>query len=184
MLKLMKTAADGSEAMLSIRGEGDIVGELSAIDARPRLVSAVTITEVRVATIGRDRLVGALEERSELSFALLASLAGQLRSAALHTLALASGDAIALTARRLVHLATDHAFESTRWERAGRLVLDMPISQQELATWAGVSHRSAVSSLGHLRDEKIISTSRLHVEILSLARLRLRAGSCVGVESL
>jgi CRP/FNR family cyclic AMP-dependent transcriptional regulator len=170
--------------MVSIRGEGDIVGELSAIDARPRLVSAVTVTEVRVATIGRDRLIGALEERSDLSFALLASLAGQLRSVTLHTLALASGDAIALTARRLVHLATDHAFAAARWEREGKLILDMPISQQELATWAGVSHRSAVSSLGHLRDEGIISTSRLHLEILSLARLRLRAGSCVRVDPL
>ena len=43
LIKLMKTAADGAEALLAIRGVGEVVGELSAIDARPRLVSAVTI---------------------------------------------------------------------------------------------------------------------------------------------
>lgn len=182
LLKLMKTAADGTEAVVSIRGAGDIVGELSAIDARPRLVSAVTMTETLVLSITRDRFVEVMHERADLTFVLLSNLSGQLRSIALHALAISSGDAMALVARRLFQLASDSAFEPIRSLEGGMVVVDMPVSQRELATWAGVSHRSAVAALGQLRHDGIIATSRLELQVLDLSGLRSCAGSLVALD--
>jgi CRP-like cAMP-binding protein len=181
LLKLMKTGADGSEAVLAIRGAGDVVGELSAIDARPRLASAITMTETSVLSLPRARLVDVMHGRPDLAFSLLAGLSGQLRAVALHRLALASGDAVALVARRLFELASDQLFEPIRSMQLGLIVVDMPVSQRELATWAGVSHRSAVAALTRLRHDEIIATSRLQMSVLDLPGLRACAGSSVAL---
>lgn len=182
LLKLMKTAADGGESVLAIRGAGDVVGELSAIDARPRLVSAITMTETSVLPICRDRFVELMHERTDLTLLLLAHLSAQLRSVALHALAISSGDATALVARRLYQLASEAAFEPVRSQLRGAVVIDMPVSQRELATWAGVSHRSAVGAIGQLRHDEIIATSRLKLQILDMAGLRSCAGSLVAID--
>lgn len=181
LIKLLKTAADGSEAVLSIRGAGDVVGELSAIDARPRLVSAMTVTDTSVISIGRARLLAVMRQRPDLAHALLAGLTGQLRSVALHTIALASGDASVLVARRIYQLASDPVFAPIRSDGLGLLVIAMPVSQRELATWAGVSHRSVAGVLGQLRDDDIITTSRLQLQVLDLGRLRTCAETHVAV---
>ena len=182
LLKMMKTAADGSEVMLAIRGAGDLVGELSVFDARPRLVSAVTMTETSVLPIDRDRFSRVMDEHPGLTLVLLADLAGQLRSVALQTLALAAGDATVLVSRRLFQLASGSKYELLRSQQSGRTVVDLPFSQHELATWAGVSLRSTVATLSQLRQDGIITTSRLHFEVLDLDRLRSSAGIDVSIE--
>ena len=123
-----------------------------------------------------------MHERTDLTFLLLANLSGQLRAVALHALAISSGEAMALVSRRLYQLATDSAFEPVRSQHHGMVVVDMPVSQRELATWAGVSHRSAVAVLGQLRHDEIIATSRLQLQILDMTGLRSSAGSLVAID--
>lgn len=182
LIKMVKTAADGSEVLLAIRGAGDVVGELGAMDERPRLVSAIAASESLVARVRRDRLVEVMSAHPDVSMAMLANLAAQLRAVALQILALRAGDARTLVARRLFLLASDSAFESRRSEDGETIVIDMPISQQELAAWAGVSHRSAVAVLCLLRDGGIIMTSRLQLRVLDLAALQSCARATVAME--
>jgi CRP/FNR family cyclic AMP-dependent transcriptional regulator len=182
LIKMVKTAADGSEAILAIRGAGDVVGELSAMDERPRFVTATAATESVVARIRRDKLIEVMQAHPDVIFTMLANLTDQLRAVALQVLALRSGDAMALVARRLFLLASDPAFESRRSEDAGKILIDMPVSQQELAAWAGVSHRSAVAVLGLLRDDGIITTSRLQLRVVDLIGLQTCARATVAME--
>ncbi len=182
LIKMVKTATDGSEAILAIRGAGDVVGELSAMDARPRLVTATAATESLVARIRRDRLVEVMHAHPDVTFTMLANLSAQLRSVAVQIFALRSGDATTLVARRLFLLASDPAFESRRSEDGGTIVIDMPGSQQELATWAGVSHRSAVAVLGLLPDDGIVTTNRVQLRVIDLVGLRSCARATVATE--
>jgi CRP/FNR family cyclic AMP-dependent transcriptional regulator len=182
LIKMVKTAADGSETILAIRGAGDIVGELGAMDARPRLVTAIAATESLVARIRSDQLLEVMHTHPDVAFTMLANLTDQLRSAALQILALRSGDATALVARRLFLLASDPTFESLRSKDGGTIVIDMPVSQQELAAWAGVSHRSAVAVLQLLRDDGIITTSRLQLRVIDLDALQSCARATVAME--
>jgi CRP/FNR family cyclic AMP-dependent transcriptional regulator len=182
LIKLVKTAADGSEAILAIVGAGNVVGEVSAMDARPRWVTATATTESLVARIRRDQLVEVMQAHPRVTVAMLANLAVQLRSAAVQILALQSGNAMALVARRLFRLASDRAFESQRSEDGRTIVINMPISQQELAAWAGVSHRSAASVLALLRGDGIITTSRLQLRVIDLVGLQSYAGATAAME--
>ena len=72
---------------------------------------------------------------------------------------------------QLVH---DPTFESIRVDRGIDIEIEMPMTQQELASWAGVSHRSATNVLQQLREERLISTSRNHLEIRDPAELERR----------
>lgn len=179
LLKLFKTTFDGSQAMLALRGPGEIVGELGAIDGQPRMLSAVAAVESQVTVIPGDRLVGLIRDRPEFAMTMLTNQAILLRQTARHILALASGDALALVARRLLQLVDDPAYGAARSERAGTTVIDMPLSQQDVAAWAGVSLRSAAAVLKQLRDDSIVSTSRLQLEVHDRDELKRRAGSLV-----
>jgi CRP/FNR family cyclic AMP-dependent transcriptional regulator len=183
LLKLFKTTLDGSQALLALRGPGEIVGELGAIDGQPRMLSAVAAVDTQVIVIPGDRLVGLIRERPEFALTMVSNLTILLRQTAVHILALASGDALALVARRLLQLVDNPAYAAVRSERAGTTVIDMPLSQQEVAAWAGVSLRSAAAVLKQLRDDSIVSTSRLQLEVHDRDELERRAGSLVAFTS-
>jgi len=73
-----------------------------------------------------------------------------------------------------MQLAQDPTFESIRVDRGSEIEIEMPMTQHELASWAGVSHRSATNVLQQLREERLISTSRSHLEVLETAELARR----------
>lgn len=179
LLKLFKTTLDGSQALLALRGPGDIAGELGAIDGRPRAFSAIAAVDSQVIVIPRARMIALIRDTPDFAIALLSNLTLLLREAEFHVLALASGDASALVARRLLQLMDDPAYEALRLHRRGTTVIAMPLSQGEMASWAGVSLRSAAAVLKHLRDDSVVSTSRLHLEVHDRDELVRRAGSLV-----
>lgn len=183
LLKLFKTTLAGSQALVALRGPGDIVGELGAMDGRPRLLSAVAAVETQVTVIPGDRLVDLIRDRPEFAMTMLSNLATLVRQSAVHILALVSADALALVARRLLQLVDDPAYGAVRSERGDTTVIDMPLSQQEVAAWAGVSLRSAASVLKQLRDDAIVSTSRLQLEVHDRDELERRAGPLLAFTS-
>lgn len=183
LLKLFKTTVDGSQALVALRGPGEIVGELGAMDGQPRLLSAVAAVESQVTVLPGDRIINLLHGRPDFAAAMLSNLTIMVRQSAVHILALGSGDALALVARRLLQLVDDPTYGEVRSERAGTTVIDMPLSQQEVAAWAGVSLRSAASVLKQLRDDSIVSTSRLKLEVHDRDELERRAGSLVAFTS-
>ena len=165
LVKLVKTAEDGMESVLEFRGPGALVGERSVIDGLPRMTSGVAATPTSAAPVPRDQLVACIQRDTDLALSMLANISGCVRSTVEHLLDLRVGTAASLVATRLMQLARDPTFESIRVDRGGTIEIEMPMTQQELASWAGVSHRSATSVLEQLRSEHLISTSRYHLEI-------------------
>ena len=53
-VKLTKTATSGREAVLELRGAGDVVGELGAIDGQSRSASTVALGEVEALVLPAD----------------------------------------------------------------------------------------------------------------------------------
>lgn len=177
LVKIVKTAAGGGESLVTLRGTGGLVGEHSAIDGRPRGTGAIAATDVVASPLARGRLSAALDAEPRLARDLLAQFTGQLRSTTRDVLALATGDALTLVAARLSELVSDPMFDSLRSRHGDVVVIEMPISQQELASWAGVSHRSATSALRELRTRGLLTTQRLHIEVHDPTGLEAVAGT-------
>src|SRR6202049_44004 len=55
-IKLTRAASDGRENLLSVLGPGEMFGEASLFDPRPRTSSAVAVTDTRLAALAHDEL--------------------------------------------------------------------------------------------------------------------------------
>src|SRR6516162_10270857 len=70
-IKLTRTAPDGRENLLSVLGPGEMFGELSLFDPRPRTSSAVAVTDAHLAGLGHDYLRHWLTGRPDVAMHLL-----------------------------------------------------------------------------------------------------------------
>src|SRR6266700_2758433 len=80
-MKLTRAASDGRENLLSVIGPGEMFGELSLFDPRPRTSSASAVTDAVLASLKHEALTPWLRERPEVSLHMLRALAQRLRRA-------------------------------------------------------------------------------------------------------
>ncbi len=144
-VKLTKTALNGRETMLELRGPGDVLGEMSVVDGAPQSANAVALDDVEVLTIDASRFDALRHERAPIANALLAVVVRRLRQASGRQLELGTDDGISRVCRRLVELASAHGEQ-----RADGMLVQL-LSQQDLADWAGVSRDGVVRALHELR---------------------------------
>ena len=163
-VKILITSTGGREVVLDVLGPGEIIGELSAIDGLPRSATAMTLSSVEIATVRTSDFQALLESHSSIARQLLMLIAVRLRSTSRRQFELASSDALARVCGRLAHLATD-----------GREELRVPMSQSDLASWAGLSREAVVKALRTLRMLGWIESRNRDIVLLDLDAIRLRA---------
>src|SRR5579863_9780498 len=133
-IKLTRTAPDGRENLLSVLGPGEMFGELSLFDPRPRTSTASAVTDAAVAALGHDELRPWLRDRPEVSMHMLRALARRLRRANDVTADLVFTDVPGRVAKNLLDLA-DRFGEQ---DREG-LHVHHDLTQEELAQLVGAS---------------------------------------------
>lgn len=168
-VKLTRNAGQGKEALLAIRGPGELLGELSALDGEPRSATAAALDDVEALAVPASTFLGFLQ-RAEFSRSLLGTLSRRLRDADLKRVEFAGLDSIGRVSSRLVELCErfgDPAGDGFR--------IQMLITQDELADWAACSREATSKALHALRDLSWIETSRGSVTIHALDELRRRS---------
>jgi CRP/FNR family cyclic AMP-dependent transcriptional regulator len=168
-VKIVRIADGGREAILAVRGEGDLIGELSAIDGASRSTSVTTLQPVEVLLVPRSDFQSLLEQRPRLALVILRLVAAGVRYAGAQQAELGTHDVVGRLAQRLLEMS--ERFGVTR-ERG--IDIELPLSQEELASWIGAS-REAVSKAFHvLRSLRIVETGRRRITILDVDALRRR----------
>jgi CRP-like cAMP-binding protein len=162
-------ALDGREIVLGLRGAGDMLGELSALDGEPRSATAVTLSDVEAIVVTGSTLTRALDDVAA-SRELIRMLAARLRDADRKRLEFAALDTLGRVAWRLLELSERFGHEGEEG-----ISVELPLSQEQLAAWCGASRESTVKALTSLRGLGCIATGRRHVVIRDLEGLRLRA---------
>ncbi len=163
------TSADGREIVLGLRGPGDIIGELSALDGEARSATAIVVADVEAVVARGSTLARALEQ-IDAAHELIGILADRLRDADRKRLEFATMDTLGRVAERLLELASGFGSPGP-----DGLVVELPLSQQQLASWCGASRESTVKALGTLRALNTISTGRQSLVIHDLEALRRHA---------
>jgi CRP/FNR family cyclic AMP-dependent transcriptional regulator len=168
-VKLSRLSDDGREVILAIRGPGDLLGEQSAIDGRPRSATATALDDVTALVLSGRDFIGLLEREPRISLVVLQMLSNRLREADVGRMELSLQDATARVAARILEL-------SRRFGDGGepRVDIDLPISQEELAGWTGCSRDSVVKALQAMRSLGWIETSRRRITVLDVEALRRR----------
>lgn len=154
-VKVTVTGRNGWEALLAIRGAGDIVGELAALDAEPRMATVTALTEIASIVLTPDRFEQCLEDNWPIARALVRHLAAKLRESdrrrALH--GHSNGDSRLIG--MLQELVTRHGIPVD-----DGILVDLPLSQQELASSVGLSREVAARTIRLLRERGIVATRR------------------------
>jgi CRP-like cAMP-binding protein len=168
--KVTTTGSAGREAIVAVRGPGDLIGELSAVDSGPRSASVTTLEPLEALLLPGSRFAALIEQRPRIALVILRIVAGRLREADIGRAELGTSDVVGRVSLRVLELA-DRFGE----QREGRIEVALPMSQEELAAWAGASREAVSKALQVLRSLRIVETGRRHITVLDLDALRRRA---------
>ena len=169
-VKISAATPDGHEVVLGIRGPGQVLGELSVIDGSPRSASAVALEHVEAAIVPASDFARALDNAA-LAREMLVALSERLRDADRLRVEFGSLDTLARVSRRLIELADGFGEPGVE----GGVVVALPLSQEELASWCGASREATAKALRTLRDVDCISTGRRTVTVHDDGALRRHA---------
>lgn len=158
---------DGNEAVVAIRGPGDVLGEMSLLDGMPRSASASAQEAVKAVRITPQRFESWLMEHPRAAYALLQELARRVRQATEQLAELSLLDVETRVARRLWQIFVE-AFATPEPSPGSSL----RVNQSELAGILGVTRESVNKHLGRLKSRGIIGTGGGNVELLRPDELR------------
>jgi CRP/FNR family cyclic AMP-dependent transcriptional regulator len=169
-VKLSCVSDGGKEVVLAIRGPGDLLGELAAIDGEPRSATATALEPVEALSLSAGDFRSFLEAHPRVALALLAVLTRRLRDADRKRVEFAAEDTMTRVAARIVELSERFGDKVARG-----LEIDLPISQEELAGWTGCSRDSVVNALQAMRGLGWIETQRRQILVRDIDALRRHA---------
>ncbi|WP_354701548.1 hypothetical protein DSM112329_01867 [Paraconexibacter sp. AEG42_29] len=156
----------GRETVLSVHGPGEHLGEIALVDRVDRAHTIVALTGGHAVHLPASSLWRLLDLRPELNRTLIMALTARLGSVAQQQADDALTPAVARIAGRVLWLA-----DRFGTERGAVTVIDIPLAQADLASWAGMSRESGVRALRQLRDAGWIRVEQRRIIVIDRAAL-------------
>ncbi|GAA2815728.1 Crp/Fnr family transcriptional regulator [Streptomyces showdoensis] len=161
----------GARLILALRGAGEVVGDLAAVDRGPRSATVTALGRVEAVAISGDRFRRFLAARPHATSLIMRQLATRLRSADVERRSLASETVLQRLAARLVELAE----RAGRRADAGATVLELPLPQHDLAAAIGATREAVAKALRLLREQGVVRTAHRTVVVVDMPVLVLLA---------
>src|SRR5690349_8590409 len=167
LVKVVLSSAQGGEVVLTTLGPGAIIGELAVLDGSPRSASVVAAEPTTVVMLSRATVLELLNRYPSVLDAVLRALGDLIRR-----LTEQAGDFVFLdlggrVAKLLLHLAEAHG--------AGSTVLDLGLTQSDLAAMVGATRPAVNRVLQQLAARGVIEVDGQRIVLLNVAELRRRA---------
>jgi CRP/FNR family transcriptional regulator, cyclic AMP receptor protein len=161
---------DGGEHVIqALHGRGSTIGLPTALGHKQAAGDLISIGTVRALVVPADTVRDLVDRCPAATRACLTIVAAQhaaLCADQVHLASSASGERVE---HRLVELA-----ERFGRQDGQRVRVEVPLTQEMLASWARTSRESTVRALQALRRADLISTGRRYLVIEDLDRLRAR----------
>jgi CRP-like cAMP-binding protein len=172
-VKVFRTTPEGRELVLSVRGPGDVLGEMAAVDdvGTGRSASVFALEPVVARMLSGEELRALILARPAIGLALLSTLTRRLRDADRRRAEFGGYD----TRTRVAHLLTELCPAALADDGSGteaEVALDLALTQAEIAGLVGASRESVVRALTTLRARGLIRTGRRSITVVDPAGLR------------
>ncbi|MEW6680922.1 MAG: Crp/Fnr family transcriptional regulator, partial [bacterium] len=162
-VKVIVEHEDGREIILSILYPGDIFGEMSLLDGKPRSATVVAKEDCEVLTITRNKFLSFLKEHPNVSIKILENLSLKLRRTdnQIKILTILSAD------ERVAHFLLD-LLEEYGVKRKDGILLDIKLIHQDIADMCGIRRETSNRVLSRFikaglikrEGKKIVITNR------------------------
>lgn len=167
LTKVTASVPDGRAALLSLRVSGDLMGEMSALNDKPRSATVTTCGPTVYSVISRDRFNQFLRAHPQAALELAAMVSDRLRWSNRRRIDFTSYAVKIRVARVIAELSRTHG----RRSRDG-VVIDVRLTQPELATICGAAETSIQKTLRELRADGLVDTDYRRITVRDLPRLR------------
>jgi CRP/FNR family transcriptional regulator len=169
-VKISAYHSDGREAVIAVLGPGDVFGELSLFDQAPRSADATAIEETELLSLDTTAITEAIRAHPELAFTLLRVLGRRLRHTNEALQDIAFFDVPGRVARRIADLAESHGRATDEG-----VLIDLPLSQENLAQMVGATRESVNKALALLRRRGLVARVGRRYLVSDVDKLRSRA---------
>ncbi len=169
VVRIDRFTPTGNQVLLTLERPGALVGELAMIDGTDRSASCTTVVSSRILSVNAGAWKQLQAAEPTLANWVTLRTVQRLRGLTDQLVAASTLDARGRLAARLCELL-ELGFVVDR-DRTMRL----PVSQQDLGRWAGLSREGTVKGLRELRRAGLISTGRQKVTFHRLDELRALA---------
>ncbi|MFL1902469.1 Crp/Fnr family transcriptional regulator [Streptomyces tauricus] len=159
--KVTAIAANGYEALLALRGPGDIIGEGAALSGRHRSATVTALEPVESIVIEQGRFTAFLGSTPRVALQLLGLATDRQRSTDRRRLEWAALTVRERLAVLLLELVRTHG---SRTEEGIELAIGL--SQQEFAGSVGSSREAVARLLKELRARQVVATRRRRIVVL------------------
>jgi CRP-like cAMP-binding protein len=166
-VKVFATSHDAHGVLLAVRGPGDVLGDLSAIDNEPRSASGTALDAVDAQVITASAFRTFLADTPGAGLALLRVIIARQRDSDRMRVEFGARDTSGRVALRLLELAATAGEPSTNGIR-----IVLPLTQDDLAGWVAASREAVARALASLRRRGLITTGRREITIVDLEGLR------------
>lgn len=140
------------------------------MDGEPRSANATALESVEVLSLAADDFLAFLERHPSVSIRLLKTLTRKLRQADRRRVEFSEHDSVGRVAKRLVDLVEEFGVPQDE----GTLI-DVSLTQEELAGWTGSSREAVSRALQAFRKRGWIETKRRAITVYDVDALRRRA---------
>ena len=169
LVKVWVSSSGGEEMVLATLRSPDAFGELSAVDGRPRSASATALESTTLVALDRATLLDAVHHHAGVADGMLTALGGLARRITEQTSDLVFLDLAGRLAKTLAALA-----DRDDVPRESGVVLELPLTQTELAEMVGGSRQSVNKTLKLFEHRGFLQMHGREVVIVDLEALRRR----------
>ena len=152
-VRIYLPSPQGADLTLAVLGPGDFFGDLALLDGRPRSASAAAFPETETVALNRADFTSVIRSRPEAAMAVLAAVAGRLRETNEMAGDLAFLDVGGRLAKKLLELAAARGVQ-----RPEGILLELSLTQEELANMVGVTRESVNRQLALFRRLGVIGS--------------------------
>ncbi|CAM3736654.1 Crp/Fnr family transcriptional regulator [Mesobacillus zeae] len=165
---VFKMNAEGKELYLRLCKKNDIVGELTLFTVDPRYLFNVRMIESgKVAAINIEALERVLFNNGRLAAEFMKWMNDHIRKTITKFRDLVLNGKKGALYSTLIRLSNSYGVQNS-----GGIMIDVALTNQDLANFCGTARESVSRMLGELRNEGIISISRKKITIHDLQYLR------------
>lgn len=151
-VRLSVLTAEGRELSFAHAEPGHIFGEIAVLDGGVRSADATAVSKVTALTLSKGALTRLIEQRAVVREAVVKFLCNRIREAD-HQL---EGIALYPIEVRLARFFLAAARQKGELKPGAKIVIDLPISQSELALLIGASRPKVNAALALLEDSGAI----------------------------
>jgi CRP/FNR family cyclic AMP-dependent transcriptional regulator len=160
----------GEELILAILGAGDILGELSLFDGKPRSATVQALENTETLCLHREDLLALMRNRFDVVEKILKVLSRRIRDTDMLLADKCFLDITARLAKKILDLGDAFGIRE-----GGQVRIGVRITQKDLASMIGATRESVNKQLKALRDQGLVRFDGGTIEILKRDRLVRKA---------